>query len=293
MGSRMPLVAMLVAVEIAIVGIAVYALTGHHTIFASGTPGFDGFRQVNYTAPSFAPLAVGSGPTIAIDDPSDRVIVTASNDRFVHVVDRTQVRGNFWGSPHIAPLRFDRNANGVTISRAEDSEFVGFGFESVTRRIEVQVPSDAALAIARCGGAEVSGVTGGVTAHSVDGSILLADLHGAVDVRDDDGRIEARRIVGDTFSARSNDGRIILDGVVSPKIDVNTLDGRIIATFPSDSDATIMARTNDGNIIRDGTLLNHGDGDAASQTLTLGSGSAKVAMATDDGTITIFTNGAN
>jgi hypothetical protein len=290
MSARMPLVAMLVAVEIVIAGFAIYSLTGHRTIFA-GTGG--GFHSMNYTAPPVAPVAVGDAPTIAIDDPSDRVIVTVSNDRLVHVVDRTQVSGMLWGTPRIAPLRVDRTPGGVSITRAPNGDFMSIGFQSSTERIEVQVPSDAVVAIARCGGAEIDGTHGGVTAHSVDGSILLADLRGNVDVRDDDGRIEARRITGDAFSARSNDGRIILDGVVSPKIDVNTLDGRIIATFPSNTDATINARTDDGNINRDGTRVNHGDGDVAVETLTLGSGAGKVALATNDGTISIFTNGAN
>jgi len=291
MSPRMPLVAMLVAIEIVIAGVAIYTLTGHRTIFA-GTGG-GGFHSMDYTAPPVAPVAVGNAPTIAIDDPSDRVIVTASNDRFVHVVDRTHVSGMLWGAPRIAPLHVERTADGVSITRAENGDFMSIGFESSTERIEVQVPSDAVIAIARCGGAEISGTHGGVTAHSVDGSILLADLRGSVDVRDDDGRIEARRLTGDTFSARSSDGRIVLDGVVAPRIDAKTLDGRIIATFPSNTDATVSARTDDGYIRRDGTRLDHGDGDAAEQTFTLGSGSGKVALATNDGTISIFTNGAN
>lgn len=290
MPPRMPLVAMLLAIEVLIAGVAIYTLTGHRTIFA-GSGG--GFHSMDYTAPPVAPVAVGNAPTIAIDDPSDRVIVTVSNDRFVHVVDRTQVNGMLWGTPRIAPLHVDRTANGVSITRAENGDFMSIGFQSSTERIEVQVPSDAVLAIARCGGAEITGTQGGVTAHSVDGSILLADLRGTIDVRDDDGRIEARRITGDSFSARSSDGRIILDGVVAPKVDVNTLDGRIIATFPANTDATITARTDDGNIRRDGTQLNHGDGDVAVQSITLGSGAGKVALATNDGTISIFTNGAN
>jgi hypothetical protein len=290
MGSRIPLVGMLVAIEVVIAGFAIYTLTGHRTVFA-GTGG--GFHSMNYTAPAVAPVAVGNAPKITIDDPSDRVIVTVSSDRFVHIVDRTQVSGMLWGTPRIAPLHVDRTADGVAIQRGQNGDFMSFGYQSSEERIEVQVPSDAILAIAQCGGAEITGVQGGVTAHSVDGSILLADLRGTIDVRDDSGRIEARRITGDTFSARSSDGRIILDGVVAPKIDVNTLDGRIIATFPASTDATITARTDDGNINRDGTRLNHGDGDVAVQSITLGSGAGKVALATNSGTISIFTNGAN
>jgi len=291
MGSRLPLVGMLIAIEVVIAGFAIYTLTGHRTIFA-GTGG-GGFHSMNYTAPPVAPVAVGNAPTIAIDDPSDRVIVTVSNDRFVHVVDRTRMSGMFWGMPQVAPLHVSRTADGVSIVRGAENMFISLGDDGSTRRIEVQVPSDAVLSIAQCGGAEITGTQGGVTAHSVDGSILLADLRGTVDVRDDDGRIEARRITGDSFGARSSDGRIILDGVIAPKIDVNTLDGRIIATFPANTDATITARTDDGNIRRDGTQLNHGDGDVAVQTITLGSGAGRVALATNDGTIYISTNGAN
>jgi hypothetical protein len=288
-GSRVPVVAMLGAAMIVIVGVAIYAVGGGGNVFASG----DGFHKMSYVAPKVAPLEVGGAPRIAIDDPSDRVIVTASNDRFVHVVDRTQVDGMLWGTPRVSPLEVKRTSDGVSITRAANGSFVSFGYQSSTERIEVQVPADSALAVTSCGGAEISGVQGGVTAVSVDGSILLADLRGTVNVRDVDGRIEARRVTGDTFAAHSNDGRIILDGVAAANVDVSTNDGRIIATFPSNTSATVTARTNDGNILRDGSRLNHGDGDAASQNFTLGSGAGKIALATDDGTISIFTNGAN
>ncbi len=289
MGARLPLIAMLVAAEVAIVGFAIYSFGFHRNpIFAAG----GGFHRMNYTAPAIAPLAVGSSPRIAIDDSSDRIYITASNDRFVHVIDDTVARGSFWGSGRIEPLRVARTSDGVSIVRAgSPGGIVSFDFFS-TRHIEVQVPSDAVLAIASCSGAEISGVDGGVTAHSVDGSLLIADVRGTVDLKDDDGRIEARRITGDSFSAHTNDGRIILDTVVAPKIDVSTNDGRIVATLAPNSNATVEARTNDGRIYREGTRIGGHDTDSQSQTFKVGTGNDTIALVTNDGNISIFTNGA-
>ncbi|MDQ2991568.1 MAG: DUF4097 family beta strand repeat-containing protein [Candidatus Eremiobacteraeota bacterium] len=286
MGARLPLVAMLVAAEVAIVGFAIYSFGFHgNTVFAAG-----GFHRMNYTAPTIAPLAVGSSPRIAIDDPSDRVYITASSDRSVHVVDRTEVRGLLWGTPNISPLKVERTADGISITRSGSSSMVAMGYSD--ERIDVQVPSDAILAIARCGGADIAGVTGGITARSVDGSILLADAGGAVDLRDDDGRIEARRVTSNIFAAHTDSGRIILDTVVSPKIEVSTNDGRIVATLAPSTDVTVAARTNDGRIYREGSRVGGGDTDSQSQTFSVGSGSGSMSLVTNDGNISIFTNGA-
>lgn len=288
MGSnRIPVLGMLIAMEIAIVGIALYAFSGvgHGDIFAAGP----GLHRIDYDGAPVAPIAVGNAPRITLDDATDRIYVTVSSDRFVHIVDRRSIHGMIWGASQMAPLKVVRTADGVAISRATSGDVIGV---TSGQRLDIQVPADAVLAFEQCGGAEIAGVQGGVTAHSVDGSILLSDVGGPVDVRDDDGRIEAKRLTGPTFTARSSDGRIILDGVAASKIDATTSDGRIIATLPTGTDAVVVARTDDGSILRDGTKLNAGDGDANEQTFTLGSGAGRIALATNDGTISIFTNGA-
>lgn len=288
MGNRTPILAMLIAMEVAIVGIALYSFSnvGRGSIFAAGMAP----HRVDYDGAPVAPVAVGAAPVITVDDATDRIYVTPSSDRFVHVVDHRSIHGMIWGATKMAPLKVERTADGVSISRATTGSVIG---ETSGQRLDVQVPSDAVLAFTQVGGAEIRGIEGGVTAHSVDGSILLTDVGGAVDVRDDDGRIEATRLTGPTFRAHSADGRILLEGVAASKIDASTDDGRIVATLPAGTDAVVTAHTDDGHIVRDGARISDGDGDGADQSFTLGSGKGSIALSTDDGNITIFTNGAH
>ncbi|HEY3675932.1 MAG TPA: hypothetical protein VGK84_08040, partial [Candidatus Tumulicola sp.] len=67
MSSRSSIVAMLVAVEVLIVGIGLYALRGPH--------GFPVHNGGSFTPAAIAPLAAGNAPQIEVDDPDSHVDV--------------------------------------------------------------------------------------------------------------------------------------------------------------------------------------------------------------------------
>ncbi len=292
-GNRVPLIAMLVAIEVVIVGVAVYMFSGHGgTIFAGG----NGFHSVDVKAPgAIAPIAVGNSPRIVVDDSDDRVYVTVSNDRQVHVIDEHSYHGTIFGQSHVEPLKVERTSGGVSISRASGSgSSWSIGNLNETNRIDVQVPADSVLAFNSCMGADITGVQGGVTAHAAGGSIQLNNVAGPIDLRDDDEFIAAHNVSGDTFNAHATEGRIELDGVTSTKIIASSNEGRIIAAIPAGTNAVVTARTADGHIVHDGTRVSRDDdSDVSTQTFTLGSGSGSISLTTDDGNITISTNGGH
>jgi len=298
--SRASVVAMLVAVEIAIVGIALYAVHGMDRVHAA-----------EFTARTVAPVEAGTSPHIAIDDVDSRIDVSVSNDGLVHVKDLTNLHGAFFGgSGTIAQLAVDRTADGVSISRPQRGTF-HFEFGDFERSIEVEVPAGSRLDIARCAGARIAGIEGGIAVHSQDGRITLTDVSGSIEARTDDGSIYATRVRGNDVALASADGRLILDDISAASLDAQTKDGRIeakglaisggaqhavlhtddgsirVALAPG-ADLTVVATTGDGDVDVDG---NSSD-DATHRTIRLGNGSGSLQLTSADGSIHILTNGA-
>jgi DUF4097 and DUF4098 domain-containing protein YvlB len=255
--SRASLVGMLVAAEIVIVGLAIYAIAGtgrsgsfHGLIFAA-----HGLHRSDFVAKPIAPVQAGETPHVTIDDSDSRVVVTASTDGLVHVTDLTDThRAFFSGGSAIRQLAVARPADGVAISRpssqSDNSWGARFTFGISRERIEVQLPPGARLDVSRCSGADVTGIGGGVTAHSQDGHITLTNLKGDVVASSDDGSITAQTIAGDNVTLHSGDGRITLKDVRATSLNATTSDGRIEASGIAVSGASPKAtlHSDDGSI---------------------------------------------
>ncbi len=294
---------MLVAAEIVIVGMALFAIGHGRASLAAG------LHHVDFAAAPISPLSAGAAPHVVVDDADSRVQVNVSSDSLVHVRDLTQIHGGVFSSTTYPQLHVARTSDGVSIERARvpDLSIGIFGFS--TQRIEVDVPAGARLEIARCSGADVDGITGGVSVHSVDGHVTLADLQGDVDARSDDGYLKATNVHGDRLALASSDGHLTLDRVAVASLSANTRDGRIEAadlsvtsdatlqtgdgsmhvSLAPNADLTINASTRDGHIYVDGAPTD--DDDAAQRSIRLGAGTGRMTLTTADGSIHIKTNG--
>lgn len=328
--SRASIVGMLIAAEIVIVGIALYAIRG--------SANFANFHQVAFAAKPIAPIDAGSAPRITVDDPNSRIVVATSSDGQVHVSDLTSVSGSIFGDRwHVAQLQVQRTADGVSVSRpGSDDLHLHFIFGSFERRVEVDVPAASHVEIARCAGADVAGIEGGVAVRSQDGHVTLTDLRGTVDGRSDDGSVSATRVHGDSLALQSGDGHLSLQNVAvgslnaqtsdgsieardvtvsgtSPhavlhsddgsirvegsfapggSYDVSTRDGSIRVGLAADANLTVNATTGDGRVLVDGASFSSENGDSAQHTVKLGDGSGSLRLSSDDGSIHIQTNGA-
>ncbi len=292
---RFALIAMLAAVEVAILGMAAFTLSGHSLWNWTGSVSYSPIQTLGGAHP-IAPLAAGNAPAVYIDDPQSRVTVSPSTDGLVHVQDRTHFSGLAWGvgAAHIPPVTVTRTAAGVRIVRPSyHLGFIGF-VTNGDRRIDVQVPSGSSVQIARCSGAGVTGITNGVIATSIDGSISIADSSGNVSAHSDDGRIEVRRVRGASLDISSDDGSLHLTDVTANALTARTGDGSIHAQGVTLNGPAPRAtvHTGDGSVRVDGTFpgsgtyeISSGDGSIG---LALASGSnATIAAHTDDGSMTL------
>ena len=301
--SRASVVGMLVAAEVLIVGMAIYAVGTGGASFASG------MHHVDFAAAPIAAVDAGATPRVVIDDRSSRVHVAISNDDKVHVRDLTEMHGGVYASGKYPQLRVTRTADGVRIERPDTGRLLVQIFGFSTQAIDVEVPRGAHVEVERSSGADVFGVAGGVSVHSVDGHVTLTDLQGTVDAQSDDGYLKATNVRGDRLGLQSLDGHLSLDNVAVATLAATTRDGRIEAeglnvsgdaTLQTDdgsirlklapnADLTIDASTRDGRIAVDGASLDRDD--SAQRTIRLGAGTGRMKLATADGSIHIFTNG--
>lgn len=304
--SRASIVAMLIAAEVLIVGMALHSLCGHALAFGPGV------HHVDFTAKTIAPISVGETPHVVIDDSRSRVDVGTSNDGLVHVRDLTEMHGAIFSNAPYPQLHVTQTSDGVRIERptVEHLSLDMFGFSR--EAIEVLVPQAARVDIARCSGANISGLTGGVSVHSQDGHIKLAGVQGTVEAQSDDGYLDARNVRADRITMTTMDGHLALydvsagsltatthDGHIeggglalvgaAPQATLRTDDGSIKLALAPDADLTIDASTGDGSILVDGTRDNS---DTSHRTIRLGNGLGKMTVGTGDGSIHILTNGA-
>jgi hypothetical protein len=305
--SRASIVAMLLAAEVLIAGMALHALCGHSVAFGRD------MHRVDFAGKALAPIEAGASPHVVIDDSRSRVDVGISSDGLVHVRDLTEMHGAIFSSAPYPQLRATRTLDGVRIERAPAQRLSFDIFGSSREEIEVMVPAAARLEIARCSGANVSGITGGVSVRSQDGHIKLADVQGTVEAQSDDGYLDARNVRADRLAMTTMDGHLALydvsaasltattrDGHIEggglalvgaqPQATIHTDDGSIRLGLAPNADLTIDASTGDGSIRLDGASANRDN--SSRRTIRLGSGAGKLTLGTGDGSIHILTNGA-
>ncbi|MEO6834543.1 MAG: DUF4097 family beta strand repeat-containing protein [Candidatus Tumulicola sp.] len=267
--SRASIVGMLVAAEVLIVGVALYALGGrpggfHGPIFAGG------LHDADFVAKSVAPIEAGDAPRIAVDDPDSRIVVAASNDGLVHVKDLTNVRGAmFTDGGSVPQLNVRHTGDGVAISRHESNgSGLHFGIGSFDQRVEIDAPPGSHIDIARCAGADVSAIQGGVAVRSQDGRISLADLRGTVEGRTQDGSISASRVHGDTLALQSANGHLSLSDVAVSSLNARTSDGSIEArglAIGGGTQPQAVLHSDDGSIRADGSFAPGGSYEISTQ----------------------------
>ena len=295
--NRVALVAMLVAAEIFILGLAFYVVGGGRSMaFTHGMMHSGSMQHPSFTAHAVAPIAAGSHPVVYIDDANSGMTVSVSSDNLVHVEDRTSFGGAFWGKkPNIPQLAVSHDGNGVRIVRAAyEDNFFSIGFSNSREHIDIQAPAGAVLEIVRCSGATITGVEGGVNAVSQDGSLHLFNVRGTIVAHSNDGRIELRHAQAQSTELSSGDGRIVIDDVTTPSLVAKTADGRITATglmmMGASPHATI--HSNDGYVSLVGSFAENGSYDISTDDghidVALDAASnATVNASTNDGSIAL------
>ena len=308
--SRSTLIAALVVVELAIVGLGASALGIGHALPTpvpiAFTPGLPSAPGIGTTTPIDRTFMTGPSPRVQVDIPGIDVTVETGNVLTVHVIETITRRG--WVSGKPVPLTAEQTPEGIRVRAAgTGGVFAIFGAYSHTLR--VIVPPAARVELATESNIEASGLRAKLIAHTSDGWIHVRDHDGDLDVNTDDGRIELVDVTGSAIDAVAHDGRIYMTRVGADRLvahsdsgrivgtgiravdgGLTTRDGRILVEFTTSSDATAQVHTDDGEIRVSG--FGSQDTGANHRTVTLGEGRGHFEISTGDGPITI-TQGAN
>ena len=309
---RVALIAGLGVVELWIFGMMFRSLCGGHESRYTVVPPSSAFAAMSNDALEgrlAKTIDAGPAPHVVIDDDGATLSVSVRPGSTVAVNEETDVRGWVHGGRH--PVSVERTVDGVQIVRSDNDLVVSMGL--VRRQLTVVVPPAVRLEVKNAGSTTISGLRADASIHSDDGSVVVSDVRGAVDVRTDDGRVELHAVDAPAVEIDSDNGRVLLDRVRADRVAVTTDDGRIdvvrslllggkIKTnngrisldLDPRSNVTVNARASDGKVIAGAplTLISGGrDDDDAPSTIRIGSGSGRLDVGSDDGSITVSAGG--
>lgn len=215
-----------------------------------------GIHPENRTSSGSHVFDAGPAPHVVVDDRDSRIVVTPSSDGRVHVTDLSQRVGFFWSNGPRRVLEASRTPDGVAVKRPGPRPVhvaVLFGLER--ERVEVAVPQGAYVDLRGCDGADISGIK------------------------------------ADSIAVNCQDGSLHVAGLAVQNGSLRTASGSIRLALAA-NDVTVHARTGDGSLRFNGQRI-HSDEDASEGTFHVGSGSGRLEVATQDGSIRISTNGAH
>ena len=287
---------MLVAAEIVIVGMALFAIGHGRASLAAG------MHHVDFSAASIAPLAAGADSARR-----HRRCRLARARRRLRRLARPRSRSH--GDARRRLLQYDAirnctsparrtasasNERACPISRSVSSA-------SARRLSKLTYRAGARLEIARCSGADVDGISGGVSVHSVDGHVTLSRSAGqrrrAKRRRLPQSNERPWRSARDAVErrsplARERRGHIALGNDARRAHRSRRLErhprrepyrpptGPMLVSLSPNADLTIDASTRDGHISVDGNSSSSDD-DSAQRTVRLGAGTGRMTLNTD------------
>jgi DUF4097 and DUF4098 domain-containing protein YvlB len=151
------------------------------------------------------------------------------------------------------------------------------------------------------GDVHIENVTGALHLHTSVTDLQVGELPGDLTLDSDDLRVtEAKgqvrvtthakdvdlsQIYGDTF-VEDRDGRVSIEPAGNYAVDAKNSKGDVEVTLPPNASASVTARTHNGDIVSDFGALSL-DGENKTTAFTIGGGTARIALATDNGDLRI------
>jgi hypothetical protein len=300
MVQRGPLIAVLLVIELAILGGMVTAFTGGASPSRSA-PRVDAFVAPGPHLIEGGPrqmFAVGPHPTLTVDiGYADLTITTGTSAQIVASLSQSTMFGFMRAKGAIA-ARAD--GGGVQITKSGD-DGMSMGDD---RMVTVVVPPDTSVTVTQAGDIRVSGLRAAASIASVgNGSITVSDFNApTLHVTASDGRIALHQVVATQLDATSDNGRVEGTGLQVRDGDVESHNGNVTLGFAAGADTVISADTSNGDIHVSGVTgipaatthkrsSDDDDDDDSVQTVRLGSGAGRLDVHASNGNIHLSQEG--
>jgi hypothetical protein len=290
MTARTTLIAVLVVIELAIIGGAVSAIRGDNTPWfsqnASAQPATGGSITEGGTHQVFS---VGGRPTLTVDiGYADLTILTGAAGKVdVSVSNST----DFGPMRSTAPISAHQSGDAIRIKKPEDT---GWSMGD-NRMVTVIVPPETQVSVLSGGDISASGLRAAASFDSVgNGSIAVDDFNGPTLDISSSGRISMHSVITPRLDASSSDGRIQGSALQVRDGHIKSDDGRVTLSFAAGTNTTVDAATDDGTVNVSGftaatstSSSKSDDGDASSGTVRIGDGNGRLDVRSSDGNIEI------
>jgi Putative adhesin len=295
--SRRQLIALLVLVEIAIVGEMVLAIRGDQ-------PGqWSAWRTGAHVA-SDSSLAeggahkvfdAGSRPALTVDiGNADLTIRAGDASQFDVSVSKSTDFGTFRAK---APITANRDGDTISIA-TNDRHHWSIGDD---RMVTVLVPPETKVTVANAGDITAIGLHAEASINSDNGFVAVENYDApALRVESSNGRISLRRIVAPRIDVTTSDGHIEGSALQVGDGNIETSDGTVTLGFAAGADTLVTAETSDGTIHVSGVSATaaaqtatktSGDEESSTRTVRLGAGTGRLTVRSDDGNINILQEG--
>ena len=130
---------------------------------------------------------------------------------------------------------------------------------------------------------QVAELPGDLTLNSDD--LRVTEAKGQVRVTTHSKDVDLSEIYGDTY-VEDRDGRISIEPAGNFSIDARNSKGDVEVTLPPNASASVSLHTRNGDIVSDYPMPST-EGESKSAAFTIGSGSAKISLTTDNGDLHI------
>jgi hypothetical protein len=316
---RLTVVAVLVVVELALLGSMISALDFSHD--SSSDHIVMGLAPALAATEKTTPVLnktfeTGSAPAVFIDDGSSAVNVTVRPGHAVVV--REQIKSSGWVL-HTRRAKLDVSFADNTVSivrRGSDPMVMAGAYE---RSFNIVVPPGTRLEIANAADIRVNGLRDAAKLHSENGSIEVRDHRAAVTASSDNGRIELHDVIASTAEISTGNGRIVFENVRADALTAHTDNGRIDASgvttrggtiesgngrielgLAQGNDLTVTAKASAGKVTAESPLAfeprasgDDNDDNDVPRTLRMGNGTGKLQVSSDNGSITMSQGGVS
>jgi hypothetical protein len=296
MVQRLPLIAALLIVELAVVGGIFIAIRGDAPASWAIHP--HGSHEAAAGAGSSYSFVTGAGPELTIDvGYADVGIVTHASDN----VDVSIPAAGFSMIGPLAPITASADGDSVHIA-AQPGHWSPLGD---WRTVTVRVPDATRVNVRNAGNISANGLRAEASFNSVDGTITVDDFAGpTLQLSAANGRLMLHTIVAERLDATSGNGRVEASGLQVRDGRVDSSNGRITLGFTNGADTVVSAATNNGKIRMSGLTAaaaparaavdeddEDDDDDASAKTVRIGAGDGRLDVHASNGNITLSQEG--
>jgi hypothetical protein len=295
MVQRLPLIAALLILELAVVGGIFIAIRGDRPV-TWATHGHG--SEAGAGAGSSYSFVTGAGPQLTIDVGYADVAIET------HAADNVDVSVPAAGLSMIGPLApITATADGDSVHiTAQAGHWSPFGD---WRTVTIRVPAATSVNVVNAGNISANGLRAEASFNSVDGNITVDDFQAPrLQLSAANGRLMLHTIVAEQLDATSGNGRVEASGLQVRDGRVDSSNGRITLGFTSGADTVVSAATSDGKIRVSGLSAatasarsatdgddDDDDDDASAKTVRIGAGDGRLDVHASNGNINLSQEG--